>query len=82
MAVLREHVSTFVCFQQELPPQDAINLWPVGGIAAQSNNAVQPQTDNFQRYYEDAGGSYDEVWGTTTFLYPRSGLDTGLASWC
>ena len=69
LSVLRENVDTFVCFQEELPPQDAIDLWPVGGVGAQSNNAVNTQNDKFQRYYEDAGGVYDEVLGPTTFLH-------------
>lgn len=69
LAILREHIDTFVCLQEEVPPQDAINLWPVGGVGAQSGNAVVPQTDKFQRYYEDAGGCYDEVFGPTTFLH-------------
>ena len=69
LAVLREHVCTFVSLQSELPPQDAIDLWPLGGISAQSNNAIQPQTKKFQRYYEDAGGIFDEVRGPTTFLH-------------
>ena len=69
LAVLREHVCTFVSFQSELPPQDAIDLWPKDGISAQSNNAIQPQTEKFQRYYEDAGGIFDEVCGPTTFLH-------------
>lgn len=69
LTVIREHVSTFVSLQEEVPPQDAIDLWPLGGVGAQSNNAAKPQTAKFQRYYEDAGGVYDEVWGESTFLH-------------
>ena len=54
LAAIREHATTFVCLQSELPPQDAPELWPDGGIGGQSGNAVAPQTAKFQPYFDDA----------------------------
>ena len=56
LSAIREHATTFVCLQAELPPQDDVAAWPAGGIGAQSNNAIAPQTEKFQPYYADAGG--------------------------
>lgn len=67
LAIIREHADTFVCLQEEVPPQDA--EWPPGGVGAQSGNAAAPQMAKFQRYYEAAGGTYDEVAGAVTFLH-------------
>jgi len=46
-------ISTFVCLQSELPPQDA--FWPDGGVRGQSNNAPDAQTAPFVPYREAAG---------------------------
>ena len=53
-------MSTFVCLQSELPPQDA--SWPDGGVGGQSNNAPDAQTAPFLPYREAAGSD-------ASFLY-------------
>ena len=53
-------MSTFVCLQSELPPQDA--SWPDGGVGGQSNNAPDTQTAPFLPYREAAGSD-------ASFLY-------------
>ena len=52
-AIRAAGVSTFVCLQSELPPQDA--SWPNGGVGGQSNNAPDAQTAPFLPYREAAG---------------------------
>ena len=46
-------ISTFVCLQSELPPQDA--SWPDGNVSGQSNDALDAQTAAFLPYREAAG---------------------------
>ena len=53
---IREKATTFVCLQDELPPQDALASWPPEGVGAQSGNAPEPQSAKFIPYYADAGG--------------------------
>ena len=59
-AIRAAGMSTFVCLQSELPPQDA--SWPDGGVGGQSNNAPDAQTAPFLPYREAAGSD-------ASFLY-------------